>query len=80
MSLQVIRQLLICMLIFFPVMIAFGLAFHVLLRSNPEFENSIGAVLKVLTTMAGEFEYYDNFACDPTIIDKAYDSVQLLYI
>ena len=80
MSLQVIKQLLVCMLIFFPVMIAFGLAFHVLLRSNPEFENSIGAVLKVLTTMAGEFEYYDNFAWDATIIDKAYVSVQLLFI
>ena len=80
MSLQVIKQLLICMLVFFPVMIAFGLAFHTLLRSNPAFENSVGSVLKVLTTMAGEFEYYENFAWDATITDKAYVSVQILFI
>ena len=80
MSLQVIKQLLTCLLVFLPVMVAFGLAFHVLLRSNPEFENPIWAILKVLTLMLGEFEYYDNFSWDATTIDKGYVSVQLLFV
>lgn len=80
MSLQVIKQLLTCLFVFLPVMIAFGLAFHVLLRSNPEFETPIWAVLKVLTTMLGEFEYYENFSWDAASIDKGYVSVQLLFI
>ena len=61
-------------------MVAFGLAFHVLLHSNPEFENPIWAILKVLTLMLGEFEYYDNFSWDATTIDKGYVSVQLLFV
>ena len=80
MSLQVIKQLLTCLFVFLPVMIAFGLAFHVLLRSNPEFENSIWAVLKVLTLMLGEFEYYENFSWDASSIDKGFVSVQLLFV
>ena len=80
MSLQVIKQLLSCLFVFLPVMIAFGLAFHVLLRSNPEFETSIGSVLKVLPLMLGEFEYYENFSWDATSIDKGYVSVQLLFV
>jgi hypothetical protein len=80
MSLQVIRQLLVCLLVFVPVMIAFALAFHVLLRSSPQFENPLSSILKVLTTMLGEFEYHENFSWDAAIIDKAYVSVQVLFV
>ena len=80
MSLQVIKQLLTCLLVFLPVMIAFGLAFQVLLHTNPEFENPLTALLKVLTLMLGEFEYYENFSWDASSIDKGYGSVQLLFV
>ena len=80
MSFKVIREILMALIVFLPVIIAFALSFHTLLRSNKAFESPFSSHLKVMTLLAGEFEYYDNFSWDASLFDKAKVSVQLLFV
>ena len=80
MCFQVVKSVLLLLSIFLPIFLAFGFAFHVLLISNVQFESPYFAIVKVLTIMAGEFDFYDNFSYDASADDQSFGSSQLLFI
>ena len=80
MCFQVVKSVLFLFVIFFPVILAFAFSFHVLLISNVQFENSWFSIMKILTMMAGEFDYYDNFSLDATADDNAHGTNQILFL
>ncbi len=50
MSVHVIRLLLLFFLVYSTTLLAFALAFHLLLPSNPNFDNPVTSLLKVGVT------------------------------
>jgi len=80
MCFHVVKSVLLLLAVFLPIFLAFGFAFHVILLSNVQFESPIFSIMKILTMMAGEFDFYDNFSNDASIDDHAFGSNQVLFL
>ena len=80
MCFHVVKSVLLLIAVFLPIFLAFGFAFHVILLSNVQFESPEYSVMKILTMMAGEFDFYDNFSYDASSDDNAFGSNQLLFL
>ena len=60
----VTQSIIIYLLVYLPLLVAFAFGFYVLLPRNPSFNDPITSLLKVLSMMIGELEYADNFTVD----------------
>uniref|UniRef100_UPI00358ED4B9 transient receptor potential cation channel subfamily A member 1 n=1 Tax=Myxine glutinosa TaxID=7769 RepID=UPI00358ED4B9 len=61
MLLEILKTLFHIMLLFCFLFIAFGLAFHTLLREKTQFGSTPLAIMQVFVMMLGEMNYEDNF-------------------
>ena len=76
-ALEVLKILLIFLVVYSPVLIAFTLTFHMLLPSNKNFADPISSFGKIFTMMQGELEYENNFSFDDFTF--SHESTQLAY-
>ena len=60
----VTQSIIIYLLVYLPLLVAFAFGFYVLLPRNPSFNDPVTSILKVLSMMIGELEYNDNFTVD----------------
>ena len=63
-ALEVLKILLIFLVVYSPVLIAFILAFNMFLPNNINFADPITSFGKIFAMMLGELEYKDNFYYD----------------
>ena len=61
MSLRVFRQLVMSLLVFMTIILAFSFSFHLALRKHPVFDNAFTAFLKTINMMVGEYNFDYNF-------------------
>eukprot|EP00092_Neocalanus_flemingeri_P010494 GFUD01011305.1.p1 GENE.GFUD01011305.1~~GFUD01011305.1.p1 ORF type:complete len:883 (+),score=171.29 GFUD01011305.1:93-2651(+) len=60
MSLRVFRQLVMSLLVFMTIILAFSFSFHLALRKHPVFDNAFTSFLKTINMMVGEYNFdYD---------------------
>ena len=59
-SIMVFRQLVLSLLVFMTILLAFSFSFHLALRKHNVFDNALTSFLKTISMMAGEFNFdYD---------------------
>ena len=81
MFMNVAKKLLGYLLLYTPGLIAFALAYHVLLHvEDSPFRNLFSAAFKTLVMMTGEIDYEDNFQVAKTIDSRSSGSVQILLV
>lgn len=76
-ALEVLKILLIFLVVYSPVLIAFILAFNMFLPNNINFADPISSFGKIFAMMLGELEYKDNFTYDHASF--GHGSTQLAY-
>ncbi len=64
MSVHVLSELLVFLGVYSTTLLAFSMAFHLLVPGNPSFSDPLTAAIRVVTMMLGEFEFAENFRWD----------------
>ena len=77
MFVNVFKEVMKFLLIYFPILIGFSFGFSMLLPHNPVFNKSLTSTLTVLTMMLGEFNFADNFTWDQTMAEASVFSTQV---
>ena len=81
MFMNVAKKLLGYLLLYTPGLIAFALAYHMLLHvEDSPFRNIFSAAFKTLVMMTGEIDYEDNFQVAKTIDSRSSGSVQIILV
>jgi len=81
MFMNVGKKLLGYLIIYIPGVIAFSLAFHILLHvKGPPFSRIDSAWLKTLAMMTGELNYEENFDVDETLSTNSNVSTEILLV
>ena len=81
MFMNVAKKLLGYLIIYIPGVIAFSLAFHILLHvKGPPFSRIDSAWLKTLAMMTGELNYEENFDVDETLSTRSNISTEILLV
>ena len=80
MSVHVIKILLYFFAVYFTALLAFALAFHILLPYHSVFDHPLTALLKILVMMSGEFDFEDNFTFNKVKGVGSNFSTQVLFI
>ena len=81
MFMNVAKKLLGYLLLYTPGLIAFALAYHMLLHvEGSPFRNIFSAAFKTLVMMTGEIDYEDNFQVAKTIDSRSSGSVQIILV
>ena len=77
----VTQTIIIFVLVYAPLLIAFAFGFYLLLPRNSSFNDPFTSVLKVLSMMIGELDYTDTFAVDRSReeSDWTIGSIQIIY-
>ena len=70
------------LMIYLPLLIAFGFGFYLLLPRHDSFNDPITAILKVFAMMIGELEYEQNFTVDVSRepSDWSIGSLQIMFM
>ena len=70
------------LLVYLPLLIAFGFGFYLLLPHHSSFNDPVTAILKVFAMMIGELEYADNFTIDESKepSDWSIGSLQIMFM
>ena len=80
-SWHVMKNVVMSVVVYLPIMIAFSMAFHCFLIFNGVFEGPVASLFKVLTMILGEFDFEDNFLYDKVVETKgSFGSVQFLFV
>jgi len=61
MSWRVFRQLVLSLLVFMTIILAFSFSFHLALRKHPVFDNAFTSFMKTINMMVGEYNFDYNF-------------------
>ena len=77
---NVIRTVLLFLMVYSPAMIAFSMAFHILLPHQTLFSNPLMAMLKTGVMMIGELEFSDSFTWAAAAAEGAQVSCQVLFV
>ena len=80
MSVNVFKTIIAFILVYSPLLIAFGTSFYILLPTKASFTNLPMAMIKSLTMMTGEFDLGDNFHWDESKEDFGQVSTQAFFI
>ena len=67
------------MCVYSPAVLAFSLAFYILLSSSTPFMNPLNALKKTMVMLIGEIDYEDNFLRDQTLDYRFEISTQVLF-
>ena len=60
-SIMVFRQLVISLMVFMTILLAFSFSFHLALRKHHVFDNALTSFIKTITMMIGEFNFDADF-------------------
>ena len=61
MSVDVLKTMGLCIVIYIPSFFAFSFGFYILLNKTESFNSYVGSIIKVLAMSIGELDYTDNF-------------------
>ena len=78
----VTQTILLFLVIYLPLLLAFAFGFYLLLPWNPVFNDPFTAIFKVFSMMVGELEYDNNFTVDLSKeqSDWAIGSLQIIFM
>ena len=80
MSVNVFKTLMKFLMVFSPLLVAFGVSFHILLPSKVSFVNLPVAILKTLAMMSGEFNVKGNFVWEESKEDFGHVTTQAFFL
>lgn len=81
MSWRVFRQLVMSLLVFITIILAFSFSFHLALRKHPVFDNAFTSFMKTINMMVGEYNFDYNFTFESVrLVGGSNGIVQILLI
>jgi len=80
-SWRVFRQLVMSLLVFMTIILAFSFSFHLALRKHPVFDNAFTSFMKTINMMVGEYNFDYNFTFESvSLVGGSNGIVQILLI